>query len=61
MEQLELKHRNEMSTLAKSQERDLEQLRTNYEKDLDKLRQSHKAEFEKKVSLLLIIVTMSCY
>lgn len=49
MEQLELKHKNELSGLLKSEERELETLRNAFEKDLDKLRQSHKTELEKKV------------
>ena len=55
MEQLELKHRTELSSLVKSEERELEQLRTTFEKDLDKLRQSHKSELEKRVSLIVLL------
>ena len=50
MEQLEVKHRTELSSLVRNEERELEQLRMTFEKDLDKLRQSHKTELEKRVS-----------
>ena len=50
MEQLEVKHKTELSSLVRSQERELEQSKTTSEKDLSKLRQSHKTELEKRVS-----------
>ena len=56
MEQLEVKHRTELSSLVRNEERELEQLRTTFEKDLDKLRQSHKTELEKRVSSSVQIV-----
>ena len=61
MAQLEVKHRNEMLALGKTQERELDQLRASYEKDLDRLRVSHKAEFDKRVRIRILFINYSCY
>ena len=55
MEQLEVRHGNEMSGLQKSQEKELEQIRLGFERDLDRLRQNHKTDFEKRVSIVNIV------
>ena len=61
MAQLEVKHRNEMLALGKTQERELDQLRASYEKDLDRLRVSHKAEFDKRVRIRILFINYSCH
>ena len=63
MEQLEVKHKAELSSFMRNEERELEQLRTTFEKDLDKLRQSHKTDLEKRVSCKTnhIILIDNCF
>ena len=49
MEVLESRHKSELITHYKSQERELEQLRSNYERDLERLRSRQRAEGEQRV------------
>lgn len=54
MQQLESKHKSELSTHFRGQERELEQLWAIYERDLEKLRSRQKAETDQKVSEALL-------
>lgn len=54
MQQLESKHKSELSTHFRNQERELEQLWAFYERDQEKLRSRQKAETDQKVGVTLI-------
>ena len=61
MVQLELRYRNEKSTMIKGQEKDLEQEKQTYERDLEKLRQNQKTELDKRVHTYTYIYIYSHY
>ena len=49
MQNLESRHKNELTAHFRAQERELETLWTNYERDLEKLRSKLKQEADQKV------------
>ena len=49
MQNLESRHKNELTTHFRAQERELEQLWTSYEKELERLRSKLKQEADQKV------------
>lgn len=49
MQNLESRHKNELTTHFRGQERELEQLWTSYEKELERLRSKLKQEADQKV------------
>ena len=53
MQQLESRHKSELGTHIKGQERELEQLWGNYERDLERLRAKHRADLDQRVSSML--------
>ena len=48
MQVLESRHKSELSTHYKSQERELEQLKTSYERDIERLRSRQRAEMDQR-------------
>ena len=55
MQNLESRHKNELTTHFRTQERELEQLWTSYDKELEKLRSKLKQEADQKVKKLMCI------
>ena len=62
LQALESKHKSELATHYRVQERELEQLRSTYDRELEKLRSRHKAELEQRVrkSLDIAIHVVLC-
>ena len=54
MQNLESRHKNELTTHFRSQERELEQLWTSYDRELEKLRSKLKQEADQKVKFIKI-------
>ena len=53
MQNLESRHKNELTGHFRGQERELEQLWTSYDKDLEKLRSKLKQEADQKVKIII--------
>lgn len=49
MQQLESRHKAELSAHYRMQEKELEQLRSTYERELEKLRSKHRGEMDQRV------------
>ena len=59
MQNLESRHKNELTGHFRGQERELEQLWTTYDKDLEKLRSKLKQEADQKVKIIINHCTWS--
>ena len=53
MQNLESRHKNELTGHFRGQERELEQLWTSYDKELEKLRSKLKQEADQKVKIII--------
>ena len=59
MQNLESRHKNELTAHFRGQERELEQLWTSYDKELERLRSKLKQEADQKVQLICVCARAS--